>query len=562
MQENIHAVQIVRVWVKFADLAVESAILYQTLEAGSPLVLVVAFAFVIGMNALSCVVMMLLPDGQSGLTEVFVDIFFDFAVVVVYPLLGVAYCLSTFSLDRMKIAISLDIFPVGWFERNASVIANPVQTDIIYKVLKSLQIFSVMDFCSRVGVHLVFSYRLYLVTELVQRPRKERFRLYPKRHFSSITALIGFVVAMVIFVEKSVYSSALACQLHPECAVKAHRWIIVEKGNLTQCPCLTVIDGNHAPKTYEEWIQPKDVTLKIIQLATTGDLRTIQLTNRYLPDLPEKLRACRHLRHLSLVYTSTERLPSWVKNFVEMEYLYVEGTFTNSLDELPDDMFDNMSSLTFIHLGMHLRLSKLPSFNGLVSLKALTLAMFASLTKLPTFDNLHNLERLVLSFVPAIETLPDLKSLQKLKAFSVNDRGAWCCNGFLNGCDLQDSFCTAQPLWGIPGASCLSPSTKASTETLAVVGKFATTVCTKQVTNSPGAGFPTQENIAQCNGILYQKCSLPGFEEAMCFNARFMVIFCSQDTLSIEVRRRQIQLGVGDKCDPEYEGWLGCGVKG
>ncbi|KAK1938944.1 Reticulon-4 receptor [Phytophthora citrophthora] len=557
MQDNIQAVQIVRVWVKFADLAVESAILYQTLEAGSPLVLVRAFAFVIGMNALSCVLMMLLPDSLSGLTEVFVDIFFDFAVVVVYPLLGVAYCLSTFSLDRIKIAISLEIFPVGWFERNASVIANPVQTDIFYKALKSLQIFSLMDFCLRIGVHLVFSYRLYRVAELVQRPRKRQFRLYPKRHLSSIAALIGFVVAMIIFVEKSVYTSALACQLHPECAVKAHRWITVEKGNLTQCPCLTVIDGNHAPKTFEEWIQPKDVTLKIIQLATTGDLRTIQLTNRYFPIFPEELRACRHLRHLSLVYTSTESLPSWVKDFVEMEYLYVEGTFTNSLVELPDDMFDDMSSLTFIHLGMHRRLSKLPSFNGLVSLKTLTLAVFTSLIELPAFDNLHNLERLVLSFVPAIDVLPDLKSLQKLKAFSVNDRGAWCCNGFLKDCDLKDFFCAAQPFWGIPRASCLSPITKASTDTLAIVDKFATTVCTKQVTNSPGPGFPTQENIAQCNGILYRKCSLPGFKEAMCFNARFMVIFCSQDTLIIEMRRRQIQLGVGDTCNPEYEGWLG-----
>ncbi|KAG7378102.1 hypothetical protein PHYPSEUDO_010556 [Phytophthora pseudosyringae] len=561
MQDNSHAVQIIRVWVKFADLAIESAILYQILEAGSPVVLVVALSAIIGMSALSCAMMMLVPDTKSGITEVVVDLFFDFLVVVVYPLLGIAYCLSTFSLDRRKIAISLDIFPVGWFERNASVISNPVQTDVIYKALKSLQMLSLVDFCLRVGVHLVFSYRLYRVAELIQETRHKPFRLYPKRHFSSIATLIAFVVVMVIFVEKSVWTSALACELHPECAVKAHRWTIVEKGSRTQCPCLTLIDGDHAPKTYEEWIQPEDVTLKVIQLAATGDLRTIQLTNRFFPELPEELRTCRHMRHLSLVYTSTEHMPSWIKEFVEMEYLYVEGTFTNSLAALPYDMFDNMSSLTFIHLGMQLRLAKLPSFDGLVSLKALTLAMFTSLVELPQFDRLSNLERLLLSFVPIIESLPDLKSLTKLKAFSVNDRGSWCCNGFLHDCDLQNSFCAAQPFWGIPTASCLAPTTpalKASSSTLAVVEKFSTTVCQQQETNSPGSGFPTQENIAQCKGILFRKCTLPGYEEAMCYNARFMVIFCSPDPLAIEMRRRQIQLGVGDKCNLKNEEWLGC----
>lgn len=28
--------------------------------------------------------------------------------------------------------------------------------------------------------------------------------------------------------------------------------------------------------------------------------------------------------------------------------------------------------------------------------------------------------------------------------------------------------------------------------------------------------------------------------------------------LAIEMRRRQIQQGVGDRCNPEYEAWLGC----
>ncbi|OWZ02584.1 hypothetical protein PHMEG_00025830 [Phytophthora megakarya] len=580
MKSDSHAVKIVRIWVKLADLAVESAILYQILEAGSPLLLVAVFAAIVGMNALSCVLMMMLPDTYSGLLEMFVDIFFDFMIVVVYPVLGVIYCLSAFDLDRRRIAINLDIFPVGWFERNASIIANPVQTDIIYKSLKSLQIFSLKDFFLRVGVHLAFSYRLHRMAEL-QDPRNKPVRLYPKRHYSSIGVLVVFAVAMVIFVEKSVWTSAVACQPHPECAVKAHRWTIVEDGSLVQCPCLTLIDGDLAPKTFKEWMQPENVTAKVDQLATTGDLRTIQLINRYFPSFPEQLRSCHNIRHLSLVYTYTERIPDWVKEFNELEYLYVpfslflsftilhlhfashsyvEGSLSNSLLELPDDMFDDMPSLTFIHLGMHVHLAKLPSFDGLVSLKALTLAMFTSLEVLPTFDSLVNLERLVLSFVPIIETLPDMKSLDKLKAFSVNDRGSWCCNGFLHDCDQQNTFCAAQPFWGIPAASCLSstnPTLKATNSTLALVEKFASTVCQEQKIK-PGPGFPTPENVSQCEGILYRKCEVPGYTEAMCYNTRFMAIYCNSEPLLIEMRRRQIQLGVGDKCNPEYEEWLGC----
>ncbi|KAG6608923.1 uncharacterized protein IUM83_12830 [Phytophthora cinnamomi] len=93
-------------------------------------------------------------------------------------------------------------------------------------------------------------------------------------------------------------------------------------------------------------------------------------------------------------------------------------TFDNSLLELPEDMLDCMTSLTFIHLGMHIHLQKLPSFKNLKSLKALTLALFVELVELPAFESLSNLERLVLSYVPSIMTIPDLTALQKLKTFA------------------------------------------------------------------------------------------------------------------------------------------------
>ncbi|KAJ8577239.1 hypothetical protein ON010_g1968 [Phytophthora cinnamomi] len=106
------------------------------------------------------------------------------------------------NLDRRKIAINLDIFPVVWFERNARVITSPVQTDIIYKALKSVQMFSAVDWSLRAGEHLVFSYRLYRMAEFVQGPQLALSRLYPKRYFSSAAFFVTCAVVMSVFVEK------------------------------------------------------------------------------------------------------------------------------------------------------------------------------------------------------------------------------------------------------------------------------------------------------------------------------------------------------------------------
>ncbi|KAE9146025.1 hypothetical protein PF005_g9870 [Phytophthora fragariae] len=369
------------------------------------------------MNAFSCAVMMFLPDSYAGLTEVIVDITFDFLFAVAFPMLTVIYCLSSFRLDYAKLSINMEIFPLGAFEREASVIANPVQTDIIYKTLKSLQISSVLLLISRVGVSFVVAYRLYHAVDLIRNPDKRPTRLYPRRHRLSVAFFLVVVVGLVVFVEESIRTSSIACQAHPECAVKAHRWTIVKDGSLTQCPCRALIDGDIAPKSYAEWMAPVDVTAKVVQLASTGDLRTVKLTNRYLPVLPEELRLCREMQYMSLMYTSTERIPVWAKEFVHLEYLYIEGASNSSLLELPDDMFKDMSSLTFIHLGTHPQLQQLPSFEGLDNLKTLVLAVLVSLVELPSFDSLYNLERMELTTLPTITTLPDFKSLQKLKTF-------------------------------------------------------------------------------------------------------------------------------------------------
>lgn len=87
-------------------------------------------------------------------------------IAVACPMLTLFYCLSTFTFDRAKFAINLEVFPAGWFEQGARVIADPVEVAVISKALKSLRITSVMDFLSRTAVNVMLCYRLRHVVDL------------------------------------------------------------------------------------------------------------------------------------------------------------------------------------------------------------------------------------------------------------------------------------------------------------------------------------------------------------------------------------------------------------
>ncbi|GMF21682.1 unnamed protein product [Phytophthora lilii] len=130
---------------------------------------------------------------------------------------------------------------------------------------------------------------------------------------------------------------------------------------------------------------------------------------------------------------------------------HVEGTEFSSLISLPAGCLT-----TFIHLGVHPAIEKLPSFTGLTSLKSLTLAFLFSLVELPSFNSLHNLDHVVLVGLVSLDSLPDLAPLTKLTSFVVADRASWFCNGFLGECDLHSPHCKVHPLWGTPAATCLA----------------------------------------------------------------------------------------------------------
>ncbi|KAG3124020.1 hypothetical protein C6341_g26328 [Phytophthora cactorum] len=559
----------IKLLMKFGDLALETLLLYQMLEAA----------------------MMFVPHERAPLAETLIDVLFDFLIIVGCPMLVIFYCLSSFTFDRAKFAINLEVFPTGWFEQEASMIADAEQTAVIYESLKSLRILTPLNIFTRIGVNMTLCFRLWQLVDLLRDTKTQNSSVYPKRHRFGAAFLIVFAIMLIVFVEESMRTSSLACQPHPECVVNARRWTIVESGSLTQCPCIMLIDPcqphpecvvnarrwtivesgsltqcpcimlidrDIAPKTYAEWENPTNVTDKVAQLASMGDLQTLQLTNRYLGVLPEELRRCKGLRHLSLQYTHTQTFPAWIKEFTKLEYLHVDSKISSPMVVLPDDMFEDMSALTFLHFAAFVPMVKLPSFDGLTNLKSLTLAVFLLLEELPTFDHLHNLERIVLSFLPAIGGLPDFSPIKDLKFFAGLDRGAWCCNGFLGACDLRNDNCGVHPFWGSPAVSCLDPNRSenlATPATLAAVETFKAFTCGPVLQPGTIEMPPTPEKMAPCNGTMYRQC---GNTQSMCYNARFMGIACTETLLPVEMRRRQIAQGVGDPCDPDVEAWLGC----
>ncbi|KAF1774792.1 Leucine-rich repeat domain, L domain-like [Phytophthora cactorum] len=172
-------------------------------------------------NALACAAMMFVPHERAPLAETLIDILFDFLIIVGCPMLVVFYCLSSFTFDRAKFAINLEVFPAGWFEQGASVIADAEQTAVIYESLKSLRIMTPLNFFTRIGVNMTLCFRLW-----------------------------------------------------------------------------HLVDNLHGDTKQKKAYTPSDTGV-----------------------LPDELRRCKSLRHLSLEYTHTQTFPAWVKEFTKLEYL-------------------------------------------------------------------------------------------------------------------------------------------------------------------------------------------------------------------------------------------------
>lgn len=226
---------------------------------------------------------------------------------------------------------------------------------------------------------------------------------------------------------------------------------------------------------------------------------------------------------------------------------------------MPEDLFQDMQKLSFIHIANHVDLKQIPSLRGLRSLRVLSLAAMLSLTSLPALGDLESLERIVLALVPSIPSISDMAPLKRLKSFIVAARSSMCCNGFRNvPCDLSDFYC-APPRISPP--VCLSPNRTdaiASEATLEAFARFTTTVCAPVTDKAPPNDPFTAPALAKCEGKLFTKCQTFRGDPGMCYTLGIEPAVCITSPAPVEMRRRQIRDGVGAPCRLPDEAWLGC----
>ncbi|KAG2923263.1 hypothetical protein PC115_g9000 [Phytophthora cactorum] len=138
-------------FLKLFDLAMETAMLRQLLQSGSPASLTYGFAGFLSLNALSCVVNVI-TDRFSALTEIFIDSVFDLCAAVLFPIVTLVYCYYNFDLDREVYLTYLEKLPPGSFEHLARSFADQSEIALFRVNFDSLRIDSLLDFALRINI--------------------------------------------------------------------------------------------------------------------------------------------------------------------------------------------------------------------------------------------------------------------------------------------------------------------------------------------------------------------------------------------------------------------------
>ncbi|KAE8987494.1 hypothetical protein PF005_g20444 [Phytophthora fragariae] len=516
---------------KVADLTTQVVLLSNYLEKGFPDVLVDGWAAFISANCLSCVHNILL-DKHSALAEILVD-----------------------SISTTMCSAQVELFRVNFNSpRDQTPLLLLIHLLMNWSFLNRFK--AVVEVLVRTNRRLVYPRRHTKIQPRQQCRVPKPFALF----FMTVSALL------VPYVHVAIQASRTACSPYDVCLVYAYRfpWTSATKG---VCPCRTLIDIDRAPRTFDEWINPVDVTNEVKILASSGDLKVLRLINRQLMELPTELKNCQ-LEHLSLIYTSTNTFPDRTSQWKSLEFLHVEGKQgSENLVYLPNNLFSEMPHLVFLHLALHKSLDKFPALDGTPKLQTIELAHLIALAHLPDLDKTLNLRGIVIAYLPLLETLPDLLHLKHLISLTVFRPSFLCCNGYLGHCNLTHPFCAADTTHNFPAATCLTDNElPASPAMLNLLARFGSGVCYKTPENLlEFADTPTKASVDSCGGVAYRRCEIldPTRNETlegMCYNLRMQVISCNPDPNNMAVRRLQIKLNVGTPCNVVEEAWLGCGI--
>lgn len=285
------------------------------------------------------------------------------------PLVVLTYFIQSFEFDRAAFATKTETIQGGSYDTIARLFGDPSQIASFCNAFHYLQ-FSTGEslfFKSALNLLSLYKWRKIILTLIhnhrerrLERERKAQVQPLPEenkprartqsfkaaiaqkfeatkrkpkleKHFvpKILLSLIFFVAGSAIFVYSigSVRSSRAVCSKFDKCVAASYRWNF----GVEHCPCLVFADRQTAPRTFAEWTDPEDTTSRLAELAYAGELRIVQIINRAVPELPEELRKCHHLEQLILVYTKTLRLPEWMSEFSELEYLLVATTWVTCL---------------------------------------------------------------------------------------------------------------------------------------------------------------------------------------------------------------------------------------
>jgi hypothetical protein len=254
---------------------------------------------------------------------------FDMLFAIVYPIILLLYSYTSFALDRDLARLYLKVYFPGSFQRQARMQADPVATTLFRFAFDSLRTLTWANLVVRLAMNVSFSYRLSRLVEVTQQ-RRRKLRTTssklaklkaqkPVPRWSGVLFVAGSVFALV-YTAKCVSESQQACHAFPECVAFAYR-----PDQHATCPCLALVDVDRAPRSYDEWIHPVDVTETVRALALSGDLQVLQLTNRQMAEWPDELQRCVNLAYLSTYYTGVAIVPDWFKSFHKLEFLYVRA---------------------------------------------------------------------------------------------------------------------------------------------------------------------------------------------------------------------------------------------
>lgn len=223
------------------------------------------------------------------------------------------YCYANFYFDRETFQLTVDVLPPGSFERQARVGTDPSEIALFLACFDSLRFLTVGNLCLRLSMNLSFYNRFRCVVDAMllspkranqvmvaalnsnAEPSTDSSTLQQRRVSESVaTVFVVLTIVVLVVSEKAMAASYSVCGGYPQCVAYAHR---LDSSGST-CPCLTLIEKDRSPRTYDEWMRPVDVTDSVKQLSASGDLLVLQLINRAMPRWPEELRRCRGLSYL------------------------------------------------------------------------------------------------------------------------------------------------------------------------------------------------------------------------------------------------------------------------